>query len=159
ALGLGACARHAEESSYGHAYGSLKDDVAVAHPSPRPAKVAVVPAPPARAAPSAAPAVVVATPPVNPPPASPRTSAVATMSVSSSVTPASAVDQSLPLADDPTAATQMLSEGEALFDVGKVQEARRLFMAAMNGPVPDVLLALARSYDTYHLSRLPSSDA
>jgi hypothetical protein len=53
----------------------------------------------------------------------------------------------------------MLAEGLALFEQGKVVQARRRFVAAMNGPVPEVMLALARSYDTYYLSRLPTSDA
>ena len=53
----------------------------------------------------------------------------------------------------------MLSEGQAFFDSGKVLQARRRFIAAMNGPNPEVLLALGRSYDTYYLSRLPASDA
>jgi hypothetical protein len=53
----------------------------------------------------------------------------------------------------------MLAEGLSLFEQGKVVQARRRFVAAMNGPVPAVMLALARSYDTYYLSRLPTSDA
>lgn len=53
----------------------------------------------------------------------------------------------------------MLADGKALFEAGKVVEARRRFLAAMNGPLPDVLLALAKSYDTYYLSRLPAADA
>jgi hypothetical protein len=61
--------------------------------------------------------------------------------------------------DDEATAAKMLSEGQALFDAGKVAQARRLFVAAMNGPIPDVMLALARSYDTYYLSRLPASDS
>lgn len=54
---------------------------------------------------------------------------------------------------------RLLTEGRALFEEGRVVEARRRFIAAMNGPLPDVLLALARTYDTYYLSRLPRSDA
>ena len=60
--------------------------------------------------------------------------------------------------DDPTAVAEMLAEGLKLFEDGKVVEARRRFVAAMNGPVPEVLLALARSYDTYYLSRLSTAD-
>jgi len=60
--------------------------------------------------------------------------------------------------DDPAAVAEMLAEGQTLFDQGKVVQARRRFVAAMGGPVPEVLLALARSYDTYYLSRLPTSD-
>ncbi|MDX2157051.1 MAG: hypothetical protein SFW09_11140 [Hyphomicrobiaceae bacterium] len=53
---------------------------------------------------------------------------------------------------------RLLAEGQALFETGKVVEARRRFVAAMNGPLPEVLLALGRSYDTYYLSRLPAAD-
>jgi len=64
----------------------------------------------------------------------------------------------LPPVEEPAAVSQMLSEGLILFEEGKVVQARRRFVAAMNGPVPEVLLALARSYDTYYLSRLPTAD-
>ena len=64
-----------------------------------------------------------------------------------------------PAVVDPRAVAQLLADGQGLFEAGKVKEARRRFIAAMNGPVPEVLLALARSYDTYYLSRLPSADA
>jgi hypothetical protein len=52
----------------------------------------------------------------------------------------------------------MLAAGQSLFGQGKVVQARRLVVAAVTGPVPAVLLALARSYDTYYLSRLPTAD-
>jgi hypothetical protein len=157
ALGLGACVRHAEEPGYGRVYGSLKDDVVTGATS-KPAKVAAVPAPSTRAVHAAAPAVVVAAPPAKPSQPPPQ---AAPVSASPSIAPgsASAVEQPLPPVDDPTAAAKMFSDGQALFDAGKVVQARRLFIAAMNGPLPDVMLALARSYDTYYLSRLPTSDA
>ncbi len=60
---------------------------------------------------------------------------------------------------DAKAVEALLAEGRKLFDEGRVVELRRRFIAAMSGPMPDVLLALARSYDTYYLSRLPSADA
>lgn len=161
ALGLGACSRHAEEH---RAYGSLKDEPVVTKAKPRPAKVAVAPAPsapPARVV-QAAPAVAVAEPdrPVanvqQPPPAS---SPISTASSSSSTSlPGAPVELPLAPVDDEATATEMLFEGQALFDAGKVLQARRIFTAAISSPVPDVVLALARSYDTYYLSRLPSSD-
>ncbi len=60
---------------------------------------------------------------------------------------------------DAAGVERLLLEGQRLFDQGRVLDARRRFIAAMNGPVPEVLLALARSYDTYYLSRLPIADA
>lgn len=45
-----------------------------------------------------------------------------------------------------------------MFQAGNVIEARKRFIAAMNGPIPDSLLALARSFDTFYLSKLPKSD-
>ncbi|MGE0769415.1 MAG: hypothetical protein AB7L90_23495 [Hyphomicrobiaceae bacterium] len=69
-----------------------------------------------------------------------------------------APDGPLPPVVEPAAVAEMLAEGLTQFEQGKVVQARRHFVAAMNGPVPEVLLALARSYDTYHLSRLPTAD-
>lgn len=65
----------------------------------------------------------------------------------------------LPTVLDAAGVERLLSEGQRLFNQGRVLDARRRFIAAMNGPVPEVLLALARSYDTYYLSRLPTADA
>lgn len=160
ALGLGACVRHSEQP---RVYGSIKDDPIVISPKPRSAKVAAAPAP------SAAPASAMRVAPVAVEAASavkqvasaqpqPATAPMATASSASSV-PAPLVELPLAPVDDEATATGMLLEGQTLFDSGKVVHARRLFMAAMNAPVPDVMLALARSYDTYYLSRLPSSDA
>jgi TPR repeat protein len=161
ALGLGACVRHEETGYYGRVYGSLKDDPVDTRAVAKPAKVAAaVSAPPARVTPAAAPAAVVAAPPAEPAPPAPQASA--SVSISSSVMPDSAAVAEPPLPPDDegrATAAKMLSDGEALFGAGKVVEARRLFTAAMNGPIPDAMLALARTYDTYHLTRLPSSDA
>ena len=55
-------------------------------------------------------------------------------------------------------AEMQLEEGRKLFKAGSVVDARRRFIAAMNGPIPEALLALARSFDTFYLSQLPSSD-
>lgn len=156
ALGLGAC-RHAEEPG-SRVYGSLKDDPVATSAKPRPKKVAAaapVEAPPARAMSARSEPVAVAAPPIQ------QQAAAASPVMTASASPGLAATPARPLApvDDDATATRMLSEGEALFDAGKVVQARRLFLAAMNGPVPDVVLALARSYDTYYLSRLPSSDA
>lgn len=60
--------------------------------------------------------------------------------------------------DARTVSLQLLAEGQRLFAIGKVMEARRRYFAAMDGPVPDVLLALARSFDTHYLSRLQNPD-
>jgi hypothetical protein len=53
---------------------------------------------------------------------------------------------------------QLLAEGQRLFSLGNVVEARKRFFAAMDGPVPDVLLALARSFDTHYLSQVRQPD-
>ena len=160
ALGLGAC-RHVEEA--GH-YGSIKDDHATGSVS-KPAKVAAMVAPRASAPVKVAAPAVVAPAPMQaaakapaPPAAMPApTPASASPAMPTIATPA--VEQPLPPVDDAAGAARMLSEGQAFFDAGKVLQARRRFIAAMNGPNPEVLLALGRTYDTYYLSRLPASDA
>ena len=163
ALGLGAC-RHVEEPG-SHYYGSLKDDPVSMSAASHPRKVAAAarPAQPARSVRAAsASAMVVAEPPAQPAPSvteAPASSALATASSDNSAAFSDRSRQAVVSAGDDVAAVRMLTEGEALFDAGKVVQARRLFMAAPNGPVPDVVLALARSFDTYYLSRLPSSDA
>lgn len=53
---------------------------------------------------------------------------------------------------------QLLSEGSRLFTLGKVLEARKRYFAAMDGPVPEVLLALARTFDVFYLSKLQQPD-
>lgn len=164
ALGLGACVRHTEEH---RVYGSIKDDAVVATPKPRLAKVAVAPspsAPPARAmqaTPVAAPVAVATAEPAKPIAVVQQTSEVAPLATSSSSASSPATPVALPLShvDDEATATTMLLDGQTLFDAGKVVEARRLFMAAISSPVPEIVLALGRSYDTYYLSRLPASDA
>ncbi|MFV0298079.1 MAG: hypothetical protein ACK5JT_18400 [Hyphomicrobiaceae bacterium] len=60
---------------------------------------------------------------------------------------------------DAAAIARLLMDGRALFEAGRVAEARRRFLVAMSSPHADVLLALARTYDTYYLSRLPAVDA
>ena len=60
--------------------------------------------------------------------------------------------------DARTVSLQLLSEGQRLFALGKVLDARKRFFAAMDGPVPEVLLALARSFDTHYLGKLQAPD-
>ncbi len=64
-----------------------------------------------------------------------------------------------PEAPDPAVTERHLEDGKRLFSEGKVLEARKRFVEALNGPIPEALLALARSFDTYYLSQLPRSDA
>ena len=59
---------------------------------------------------------------------------------------------------DLLATEKLLEEGRALFAVGQVVEARKRFISALNGPIPEALLALARSFDTFYLSQLPVTD-
>jgi hypothetical protein len=180
AMSLGACARHDHYPS-AHRYGSLKDDPLVTGSvAPRKAKAprkrivkAAAPrrfetAPPVRKV-AAAPLIEkVERAPMAPAPETRRPStpkAVVTKPATTPDTTASAApttpttEPPLPPVDEPAAVAEMLKDGLALFEEGKVVQARRRFVAAMNGPVPEVLLALARSYDTYYLSRLPTSDA
>jgi len=169
ALSLGACAHHEETAA--RRYGSIKDDPIVTGSVSKPSRVAPgrirkvavakriekVAAPPLevieRAPQAPAPGITRPSPP--------RTAAPAPSPVSTSTAtpaPSPGAEPPLPPVDEPAAVAEMLAEGLALFDQGKVTQARRRFVAAMNGPVPEVLLALARSYDTYYLSRLPTSD-
>lgn len=52
----------------------------------------------------------------------------------------------------------LLDQGRNFFVAGKVLEARKRFITALNGLSPDATLALARTFDTYYLSRLAASD-
>lgn len=52
----------------------------------------------------------------------------------------------------------LIEQGRNFFVAGKVLEARKRFIAALNGMSPDATLALARTFDTYYLSRLAASD-
>lgn len=45
-----------------------------------------------------------------------------------------------------------------MFAAGKVLDARKRFIAALNGLSPDATLAFARTFDTHYLSKLQSSD-
>ena len=57
-----------------------------------------------------------------------------------------------------SANARLLEQGRNLFVAGKVLEARKRFIAALNGLSPNATLALARTFDTYYLSRLPATD-
>lgn len=172
ALFLGACVRY--DGYYGaHRYGSLKDDPVVTGSTKRVAKVRVKRRAPMHRASatavqrtsiaSAEPAPYLKAPPptikkTSEPDAAPAEAKQKETIPAATPKPANGPEPPLPPVDDPAAVATMLSEGLALFDEGKVVQARRRFVAAMNGPVPDVLLALARSYDTYYLSRLSTAD-
>ena len=57
-----------------------------------------------------------------------------------------------------TAFARLLAQGRQLFEKGKVIEARKRIIAALNGLSPEATLALARTFDTHFLSKLPTSD-
>lgn len=59
---------------------------------------------------------------------------------------------------DPALATRLLDEGRALFSAGRVIDARKRYIGALDGPVPEALLALARSYDPHYLGQVPKPD-
>ena len=59
----------------------------------------------------------------------------------------------------PVSGAQLLEEGRMLFRTGEVLAARERYVAALNAPLPDVLLELARTYDSNYLDRLPKTDA
>jgi len=172
ALWLGACVRH-DVHQGAHRYGSLKDDPIVTgavHRTSRPPPKRRKPIRRARTETTAKATIASAEPApyvTAPPPSAKRadeTRPATDMSrqkvsiPATSARPAHAPEPPLPPVEEPAAVSQMLSEGLILFEEGKVVQARRRFVAAMNGPVPEVLLALARSYDTYYLSRLPTAD-
>lgn len=139
------CARR-EVVAPAHHYGSIKDDYATERPAPAPRH-----RPRAEASPRPQ-AVATAVPPPAPPPA------VSQPTAAPAVTPPPAVPARPPEAGDSLATERQLEEGRKLFALGKVIDARKRFIAAMNGPIPEALLALARSFDTFYLSQLPSSD-
>ncbi|MFM9942921.1 MAG: hypothetical protein ACKVP7_25905 [Hyphomicrobiaceae bacterium] len=120
-------------------------------PAAGPAAAEILRAPPAVPAPSSAP----------PPAAAMAPSAPATTTLPATVTvtpPATTGTGRPPEAPDVQATEAQLEEGRALFAAGKVIEARKRFIAALNGPIPEALLALARSFDTFYLSQLARSD-
>jgi len=163
ALGLGGCLRH-EVPVTGIATGSIKDTLATAPPRRPVARVAARPARATKAevataveSPASAPPPVRASEsPAAPPPSVERVTTAspqrAVPAAPAAPPAAPAAEPPLPPVEEPAAVRALLAEGLALFEAGKVVQARRRFIGAMNGPVPEVLLALARSYDTYYLS-------
>jgi hypothetical protein len=166
AVGVGACARHETDAGGPPVtMGSIKDDLPVrVAPPHRRAKVALDDGP--RVLPPVRERVTVAKVMLKPEPiapaprAAPAPEPMVTMAPERPrpEPPAKAPVQPPPVIDA-EAASRLLAEGKALLDDGKVVEARIRFLAAAEGPLPEVLLALARSYDTYYLSRLPASNA
>lgn len=57
------------------------------------------------------------------------------------------------------ASARMLAEGDRLFASGDVVKARERYLGAMNGPIPEVMLAFGRSFDPYYLAKLPRANA
>lgn len=144
--------------------GSIKDSIAppVAQAPPK-ARVASRPAPPKQRVtrlqtpkdePSPPPArqAQPATPPSPPPPA---TTAAPPVLQPSLPAPSTSPAVRRPPANGP----QLLEEGRSLFRAGEVLAARERYVAALNAPLPEVLLELARTYDPNYLDRLPKSDA
>lgn len=58
----------------------------------------------------------------------------------------------------PASTERLLIQGRQLFQAGKVQEARKRFIAALNGLSPEATLELARTFDTHYLSKLGLAD-
>ncbi len=115
-------------------------------PVPAPAPVAVTP-------PAAAPA---ATPPVKPAETAPATksaAAIPTPPVSSPSPPSAAAP-----GEDRLQSARLIAEGRKLFERGQVIEARRRYIAALNSLSPEATFALAQTFDTHYLAKLPASD-
>ena len=185
ALAIAGCARHPDVVSPVR-YGSIKDESGAAQrtpargpakasakidgPStPTPSKTAVKSRPPEPVAdiPVAAPAPVVAKTEVAPAaPPVPVAAPATAPAPSSSPGPAAVRPSAPPAAPGSNGTTKaerdesvrLVTEGQQLFDEGKVVEARRRFIAALNGLSPEATLALARSFDTHYLYKLAKSD-
>ena len=154
------------------AYGSLKDD-AVPKSAPKVASPArrtttgSIDARPATALVAARPVDAVKPPsttastPAPPPP--PATSPIETANIDRAKPAPEAVD-SVQAANDRARleariiSLQLLEEGVRLVSMGRVIEGRTRLFAAMEGANPEVLLALARSFDMYYLEKLATSD-
>ena len=154
------------------AYGSLKDD-AVPKSAPKVASPArrtttgSIDARPATAVVAARPVDAVKPPsttastPAPPPP--PATSPIETANIDRAKPAPEAVD-SVQAANDRARleariiSLQLLEEGVRLVSMGRVIEGRTRLFAAMEGANPEVLLALARSFDTFYLDKIATSD-
>lgn len=60
--------------------------------------------------------------------------------------------------EDRLQTARLVAEGKKLLQEGKVIEARRRFIAALNALSPEATVELARSFDTFYLSKLATSD-
>lgn len=136
--------------------GSIKDDQATARPVAKPSAATQQPV---KAQAVAASHTVVQSG-VQPAPATPRQASEVPVAAPTSTAPPPRVTAPArpPEAPDVQTTEVQLEEGRTLFAAGQVIESRKRFMAALNGPIPEALLALARSFDTFYLSQLPRSD-
>lgn len=98
-----------------------------------------------------------------PPPLPPASAPIETASTNTSKPAPETVD-SIQAANDRARleariiSRQLYEEGERLVSMGRVIEGRTRLFAAMEGANQEVLLALARSFDAFYLSKLSSSD-
>ena len=155
------------------AYGSLKDNVVatpatkVATPSRR-TTTGSIDARPAAAVVTARPVEAPIPPPLTAtttpaPPSPPATSPIETANIDRAKPTPEAVD-SVQAANDRARleariiSLQLLEEGVRLVSMGRVIEGRTRLFAAMEGANPEVLLALARSFDTFYLDKIATSD-
>ncbi len=60
--------------------------------------------------------------------------------------------------EDRLETARLIAEGKKLFQEGKVIEARRRFVAALHALSPEATVELARTFDTFYLSKLATSD-
>ncbi len=172
AFALEGCARHAVEPAV--TYGSIKDDGpqapvhrtagatggdrAVQRISAKPAGTAADAGPSAGA--TAKSTGVAASASTALPPQSSGETAAAAAGSASTPQPAGAdrVAAARSATEPPTTTERLLIQGRQLFQAGKVQEARKRFIAALNGLSPEATLELARSFDTHYLSKLGLAD-
>ena len=116
-----------------------------------PERVAMTEAPPA-ARPVAPPITQPTIQPVTPPPARTSSAQPLTAPIQPRTTPP-------PAAERKPSGSQLLEEGRSLFRSGEVLAARERYVAALNAPLPEVLLELARTYDPNYLAKLAKADA
>ncbi len=183
ALALEGCTRHAVEPTA--TYGSIKDDAPGSVPVHRIATRSAGASQPAQrsgterssgSGDQAAPMAVASRPAQSANGAassqggSETTTAAAGSASMSSSTTEPATEKAKPAGADRVAAARQPAEampisterllilGRQLFQAGKVQEARKRFIAALNGLSPEATLELARTFDTHYLSKLGLAD-
>lgn len=118
-------------------HGSIKDDAVAARPRPKPARIAAEKPMKQAGVAIASPIVTSSAAPVEPPPATKSEQAAQ---------------------DSRMITAELLAEGRRLFGLGMVIEARKRFFAATDGAKPEVLLALARTFDIHYLGALQKPD-